>query len=53
MSSIMEIMTCITMVTIAVHFVTGEGRVTAIILIVEAVITLLIVIDRIRRKAKK
>lgn len=53
MSSFMEIMTGITLATIAVHFFTGQGKITAIILIIDAVLTAVSLADRIRRKGKK
>ena len=46
-------MTGITLATIAVHFLTGQGKMTAIILIVDAVLTAVALADRIRKKAKK
>lgn len=49
----MELMTGITLATIAVHFFTGQGKVTAIILIADAVITAIALADRIRKKVKK
>lgn len=53
MSSFLELMTGITLATIAVHFLTGQGKITAIILIVDAVLTLAALIERIGKKAKK
>ena len=53
MSRFMELMTGITLATIAVHFFTGQGKVTAIILIIDAVLTGIALTDRIRKKAGK
>lgn len=53
MSSFVELMTGITLATIAVHFLTGQGKVTAIILIVDAVLTAGALFERLRKKAKK
>lgn len=52
MSRYLKLMTSITLATLAVHFFTGEGKTTAIILIADAVLLILAVIDQIRKKAK-
>ena len=49
MSRYMETMTGITLATIAVHFFTGQGKVTAVLLIIDAVLNTAALIDRIRK----
>ena len=53
MSRFMETMTGITLATIAVHFFTGQGKVTAAILIADAVLTGIALADRLRKKGNK
>lgn len=53
MSRFMETMTGITLATIAVHFLTGQGKITAIILIADAGLLIWALADRTRKKAKK
>lgn len=52
MSRYMETMTGITLATIAVHFFTGQGKVTAVLLIIDAVLNAAALIDRIRKGKK-
>lgn len=50
MSRFIELMTGITLATIAVHFFTGQGKATAIILIADAIILLYAIVKKARKK---
>ena len=52
MSRFMKTMTGITLATLAVHFFTGQGKVTAVILIADAVLLIGAVADYFRKKGK-
>ena len=53
MSRLMETMTGITLATIAVHFFTGQGKATAIILIADSIMTGMALIDRMKKRGRK
>ena len=53
MSRFMDTMTGITLATLAVHFLTGQGKITAANMLIDAALLIWAAADRIRKKEKK